>query len=106
MNQKNEDLKVGWWGAFLNLFRPEPDMVSLESEVKRLRGEVAHLESECSGKILVDRSELLALREGIRHVNKQFRAIEERLNRLSADEPIVPCSPEVIESNIVSDDDF
>ena len=106
MNQKNEEVKVGWWGAFLNLFRPEPDMVSLETEVKRLRVEVANLESECSGKILLDRSELVALREGIRHVNKQCRAIEERLNRLSTDDSIFSRSPEAIESNIVSDEDF
>lgn len=80
--------EMGWWGAFVNLFRPEPDMVSLEEEVVQLRAEIAQKEREAAGKVAVYEDDLVAIADGIRMIQQKCTELEGRLERIGRPQTI------------------
>lgn len=82
--------KTSWFGAFANLFRPEPDMVSLEKEVEQLRAELARREQEALGKIAVYENDLVALAEGVRVIQERCSELEDRLEQMGRERSATP----------------
>lgn len=85
--------KTTWFGALVNLFRPEPDMVSLEEEAVHLRAELARREREAIGRIAVYEDDLAALAQGIRVIQERCGELETVLNRIARERSVSP-SPE------------
>ena len=82
--------ETGWWGAFVNLFRPEPDMVSLEEEVVQLRAEIAQKQREAAGKVAVSEDDLVAIADGIRLIQQRCTELEGRLERIGRSQTFAP----------------
>lgn len=101
----NEKKKSGWWGGFVNLFRPEPDMVSLEEEVAQLRGEVARYKREAVGKVAVYEDDLIAITDGIRLIQQRCAELEGRLERIGRAQMITSPDEEGALMGIVEEED-
>lgn len=82
--------KTGWFGALVNLFRPEPDMVSLEEEVVQLRAEIARQQRDSIGKVAVYEDDLVAIADGIRLIQQRCTELEGRLERIGRAQIVAP----------------